>query len=139
MRILRVLSLACTTLLCATFAFAQFDSASVSGAIRDASGAILPGVTVRLTNAGNGVARDAITNESGLYTFANVPVGDYRIAAALQGFKSITQDGVRVSSSQNIRVDIQMEIGTVSEVITVQAATTMVDTSVLARTVRAEQ
>jgi hypothetical protein len=46
---------------------------------------------------------------------------------------------VRVSSSQNIRVDVQMEVGAVSEAITVAAATTMVDTSVLARTVRASR
>jgi hypothetical protein len=140
MRILRVLWLAAAMLLVTSASgFAQFDSAAVSGAIRDSSGAVLPGVTVTLTNVGNGVRRDATTNDTGLYTFPNVPVGDYRVSAALQGFKTITQDGVRVSSSQNIRVDMQMEVGAVSEVITVQAATTMVDTAVLARTVRAEQ
>src|SRR3954470_11260953 len=98
MRILGVLSFACTTLLCSTLAYAQFDSAAVSGAIRDASGAILPGVAVTLTNVGSSTARNAITNDNGLYTFANVPVGDYRISATLQGFKTITQDAVRVSS-----------------------------------------
>ena len=138
MRYLRVLVFA-GALLCSTTVFAQFDSAAVSGAIRDASGAILPGVTVTLTNVASGISRDAVTNESGIYTFANVLVGDYRLTAALTGFRTITQEGVRVSSSQNIRVDIQMELGAVSEEITVQAATTMVDTSVLARTVRAEQ
>jgi len=118
MRKLRVLVFACTTLLCSTTVFAQFDSAAVSGAIRDASGAILPGVTVALTNVASGISRDAVTNESGIYTVANVLVGDYRLTAALTGFRTITQEGVRVSSSQNIRVDIQMELGAVSEEIT---------------------
>ena len=139
MKLLRLAWIACTVLLYATGAYAQFDSAAVSGAIRDTTGAVLPGVNVTLTNIGTGLAREAVTNDAGLYTFANVPVGDYRITTSLQGFKTITQGGVRVSGGQNIRVDVQMEVGALNETITVQAATTLVDTAVLARTVRSEQ
>ena len=74
-------------LLLAAPARAQFDTAQVSGAIQDNTGGVLPGVDVVLVASGTGLERRAVTNESGLYTFANVPVGDYRINATLAGFK----------------------------------------------------
>ena len=125
--------------MCATSAHAQFDSANISGVVQDTTGAILPGVDVTLTNVGTKIARQAVTNEAGLYTFPNVPVGEYQITARLSGFKPITKSGVQVNAGLNIRVDVALEIGAVSETIQVQAATTLVDTSVIGRTVRAEQ
>jgi hypothetical protein len=120
-------------------ASAQFDTAQVSGAIQDSSGAVLPGVSVVLVNEGTRLERQAVTNESGLYTFANVPVGDYRINASLDGFKPIARTGVRVNAGLNIRVDMSLEIGGLSETVQVSAATTLVDTSVIGRTVSAAQ
>ena len=64
-------------LLLAAPAWAQFDTAQVSGTILDTSGGVLPGVDVVLVAEGTGLERRAVTNESGLYTFPNVPVGDY--------------------------------------------------------------
>ena len=125
--------------MCATSAHAQFDSANISGVVQDTTGAILPGVDVTLTNVGTKIARQAVTNEAGLYTFPNVPVGEYQITAMLSGFKPITKAGVQVNAGLNIRVDVALEVGALSETIQVQAATTLVDTSVLGRTVRAEQ
>jgi hypothetical protein len=120
-------------------AFAQFDTAQVSGAIRDTTGAVLPGVDVTLTAIGTGLERRAVSNEAGLYTFANVPVGDYRINATLTGFNPVARTGVRVNAGINIRVDIEMSLGGLTETVQVEAATTLVDTSVIGRTVRAEQ
>ena len=57
---------------------AQFDSAQLSGIVRDTTGGVLPGVDVTLTSVGTGLERRAVTNESGLYTFTNVPVGEYK-------------------------------------------------------------
>jgi hypothetical protein len=124
---------------CATSAHAQFDSATISGVVQDTTGAILPGVDVTLTNVGTKIARQAVTNEAGLYTFPNVPVGEYQVTAMLSGFKPITKAGVQVNAGLNIRVDVALEVGALSETIQVQAATTLVDTSVIGRTVRAEQ
>ena len=69
---------ACLLLLYAASAHAQFDSAQISGVVQDTTGAVLPGVDVTLVNVGTGNERRAVTNEAGLYTFPNVPVGDYR-------------------------------------------------------------
>ena len=129
----------CVTLLVAASAHAQFDSAQISGVVRDATGAILPGVDVVLLNAGTSNERRTVTNEAGLYTFPNVPVGEYRITAALSGFKPITKAGVQVSAGFNIRVDVSLDVGPVTETVQVEAAATLVDTSVIGRTVRAEQ
>jgi hypothetical protein len=128
-----------TVLLFAAPALAQFDTAQVSGAIQDSSGAVLPGVDVVLVNEATRLERRAVTNESGLYTFANVPVGDYRINAMLDGFKPIARTGVRVNAGVNIRVDMSLEIGGLTETVQVSAATTLVDTSVIGRTVSAAQ
>src|SRR5262245_6529220 len=129
----------CVIVLCATSAHAQFDSANISGVVQDTTGAVLPGVTVTLVNVGTKNERETVTNEAGLYTFPNVPVGEYRITAVLSGFKPITKAGVSVNAGLNIRVDVALEVGALSETIQVQAATTLVDTSVIGRTVRAEQ
>ncbi len=129
----------CVVLLVAASADAQFDSAQVSGVVRDTTGAVLPGVDVTLVDAGTSNERRAVTNEAGLYTFPNVPVGEYRITATISGFKPITKSGVQVSAGLNIRVDVSLDVGGIAETVQVEAAATLVDTSVIGRTVRAEQ
>jgi len=134
---LSLLLLACLTL--AAPAWAQFDTAQVSGTILDSSGGVLPGVDVVLVAEGTGLERRAVTNEAGLYNFPNVPVGDYRINATLSGFKPVARTGVRVNAGLKIRVDVSLEVGGLTEVVQVQAATTIIDTGVIGRTVRSEQ
>src|SRR6187431_1409109 len=112
-------------LLLAAPAWAQFDTAQVSGSIQDSSGGVLPGVDVVLVAEGTGLERRAVTNEAGLYTFPNVPVGAYRINATLSGFQPVARTGVRVNAGLNIRVDIQLQIGGLAETVQVQAATTL--------------
>src|SRR5262245_31738004 len=129
----------CVIVLGATPAHAQFDSAQISGVVQDTTGAVLPGVDVTLVNVGTRIERQAVTNEGGLYTFPTVPVGEYRITAMLSGFKPLTKSNVQVNAGLNIRVDVALEVGALSETIQVQAATTLVDTSVIGRTLRAEQ
>src|SRR5688500_11833328 len=109
--LLRSLALTLVIFVFATSAFAQFDSAQVSGTIQDSTGAILPGVDVTLVNVGTSQQRQAITNDAGLYNFPNVPVGEYRINATLQGFKAVQRTGVQVSAGVNIRVDVRLEVG----------------------------
>src|SRR5215217_6532774 len=75
-----------------TFSFTQFSyaqqSGTVKGTITDETGAIIPATTVRLV-AGNGTAREAQTNESGVYTFAGVKPGSYTLRIALPGFSPV--------------------------------------------------
>jgi hypothetical protein len=120
-------------------ASAQFDTAQVAGVIQDKSGGVLPGVDVVLVAGGTGLERRAVTNESGLYTFPNVPVGDYTVNAMLSGFKPVSRTGVRVNAGVNIRVDVQLELGGLTETVQIEAARTLVDTGVIGRTVGADQ
>jgi hypothetical protein len=136
----RLVAATCVAVLfCAASANAQFDSAQISGVVQDTTGAVLPGVDVTLTNVGTKIERQAVTNEAGLYTFPNVPVGQYQITAMLSGFRPVTKSDVQVNAGVNIRVDVSLEVGALSETISVEAATTLVDTSVIGRTLRAEQ
>jgi carboxypeptidase family protein len=129
----------CVMVLCAVSAHAQFDSAQISGVVQDTTGAVLPGVDVVLVNVGTRIERQTVTNEAGVYTFPNVPVGEYRITVMLSGFKPITKSNVQVNAGLNIRVDVSLEVGALTETVQVEAATTLVDTSVIGRTLRAEQ
>ena len=110
-------------ILCAGPVQAQFDSAQVSGVVQDTTGAVLPGVDVTLINTATNQARRTVTNEAGVYTFPNTPVGTYTVAASLAGFKGFSQTGVQVNAGVNIRVDVGLAIGAVSETVQVEGAT----------------
>src|SRR5688572_7413009 len=116
----RVLLPLAALLILAAPASAQFDTAQLSGAIQDTTGAVLPGVDVVLVAEGTGLERRAVTNEAGLYTFPNVPVGDYRINATIPGFKPAARTGVRINAGVNVRVDIQLELGGLTETVQVE-------------------
>src|SRR5438128_11683820 len=79
-------------LLCAISAYGQaFDTGQVSGSARDASGSVIPGVSVTVKNEAQGQERQAVTNEQGYYVFPNLQVGPYTVTAALPGFKKFVK------------------------------------------------
>ena len=84
---------------------AQQFTGGLRGAVRDANG-VIPGVTVALTNEGTAISREAATNEQGQYNFSAVTPGTYTVKAALQGFKSYENKGVRIGTQQFITLDI---------------------------------
>jgi hypothetical protein len=96
--------------------------------VKDAQG-VIPGVTVTLTNEGNGVSRDTISNASGEYSFPAVEAGDYAVRVAVQGFKTFERKGIRIGTQQFITLDIVLEVGTVAETITVTADAPLIETS----------
>ena len=69
-------------------AAAQTSNATLQGIIADTSGAVLPGVTVKLESPSTGLSRDVVTNTSGVYVFNFLPAGGYVVAAELSGFKT---------------------------------------------------
>jgi len=104
-------------------------SGQINGAVTDASGGVLPGVTVEAINAGTGAVRTAVTGSDGLYTIPLLPPGNYTVKASLQGFRTSQREGVRVTVSETARVAFQLEVGQLSETITVSAEATLVETS----------
>ena len=88
-RVLAVVLFFCA--LASTAARAQTPTGQISGRVTDASGAVLPGVDVTVTQTDTGLVRSAITNETGQYVVPSLPIGPYRLEAALQGFRTFVQ------------------------------------------------
>src|SRR5687768_15340073 len=105
----------------ATFAFAQSQAAngSFEGTVSDVQQGVLPGVTVTITNVDTGAERSVISNDAGFYRALLLPLGRYRVVAELQGFKRFEQDGITLQAGQTAVVNLTLEVGAVSETITV--------------------
>jgi trimeric autotransporter adhesin len=112
----------------AALASAQSFQGGVRGAVKDSQG-IIPGVTVTLTNEGNNVSRDTVTNDSGEFSFPALDAGNYSIKAGITGFKTFERRGIRVGTQQFITLDIVLEVGTLQETITVTADAPLIETS----------
>src|SRR5262245_64235990 len=118
---LRVLLSSILSLALALPALAQSQAANgaIEGTVTDASGGVLPGVTVTIVNLETGIDRVVITNEKGLYRAPLLPLGTYRVVAELQGFKKFEQTGIKLSVGDTATVNATLAVGTVSETITV--------------------
>ena len=109
-------------------AFAQFDSASVVGTVRDASGSVLPGAKVTLTNVDTSISVVKTAGDDGNYEFAAVKPGTYVVTGEKAGFALALVDNVRVQVSARLRVDLQLAVGQVTEKVEVTATSPLVET-----------
>ena len=107
---------------------AQDFRGGVVGRITDESGAVLPGVTVTVTNRDTNVTNNAVTNESGSYSLLYLTPGSYKVGAELQGFKKVLRENVEVRLGDRLEIDFKMEVGGLSEVINVAADTPLLET-----------
>src|SRR6266487_978273 len=107
-------------------------TAQISGAVRDQSGAVLPGVEVMATQTDTGIIRSTVTNETGSYTLSNLALGPYRLEASLPGFRTYRQTGIVLQVDSNPVINLVLEIGQVSEQVEVQANAALVETRSLA-------
>jgi hypothetical protein len=106
---------------------AQTSNATLQGTISDQSGAVLPGVTIRLQSLATGLQRDTVTNTSGLYVFNFLPAGRYEVTAELSGFKSVKHDDVQLEIGQNLSLDMKLEVGRVEETVVVEGTAPLLD------------
>src|SRR5262245_45754941 len=111
-----------------TRAFAQFDTASVVGTVRDASGAVVPSATVTLTSTTTGITTAKVTGPEGTYEFFTVRPGVYLVTAEKTGFSLALVDNVQVLVAARMRVDLQMAVGQVSGKVEVTAASPLLET-----------
>jgi outer membrane receptor protein involved in Fe transport len=107
---------------------AQALYGSVTGTVADGSGAAVPGATVSFKNEGTGLELTAVTDASGVYTIRNIPGGTYTMKASLQGFKEYLQTGIPVTVNSIVRVNGRLEIGSLSETVTVVSETAVLKT-----------
>ena len=105
----------------AALAMAQSSNASISGRVKDATGAVIPGANISVKNSETNVARATTSNAEGIYIIANLIPGPYKLTADFQGFKSVEQGPFTLRVGDRVTLDLTMEIGAQAERITVSS------------------
>src|SRR5579863_356364 len=108
---------------------AQQYSGTITGTVTDPSGAAIAGAAVTATNTGNNASYSTTTSEQGVYSFAQLPVGVYNIVVKQGSFKEFTTKAVEVHVSTTTEVNVKLELGAASEMISVEASAVQVQTA----------
>ena len=108
---------------------AQDFRGRVNGTVTDDTGAVLPGVTVTVSSPALMQPQVQVTSATGDYRFLALPPGVYNLNFELTGFKSVNREGIRVVINQTLTVDMQLQVATLQETVTVTGASPVVDTS----------
>jgi hypothetical protein len=104
-------------------------SQEISGQVEDTTGSVVPNVAVTVRNTDTGLTRTATSNQSGFYVVSNLPIGVYEISAQAPGFKKFNLTGVTLTVNSKLAVNVKLEVGAVSESVTVAADAVQVDTA----------
>src|SRR5579864_6498582 len=99
-------------------AWGQVVGASITGAVKDASGAGLPEALVTITNTETGAERKLVTDDAGRYSAPSVPVGPYQVLAEKVGFSSQVRTGITLAVGQRSVVDITLPVGELRQILT---------------------
>jgi hypothetical protein len=108
--------------------FAQFETATVVGTVRDTSGAVVPSAKVTLTNRATGVSVERMSDGNGNFEFFTVRIGTYLVSAEKDGFSIAVIDDVQVTVGARQRVDLSMAVGQLSETVEVSARSVLLQT-----------
>lgn len=131
MRRLQIWSLALgIVVLIAGTAFGQGASATtgaINGRVTDATGGVMPGVTVTIASPSMQGVRTAVTSDDGSYRFPAVPPGDYRITYELAGFATVIREGIRVGLGFTATINIELKVASLTESVTVSGQSPVVD------------
>jgi len=129
----RILSLICAAALVAGLwprsVEAQAVTGTILGTVTDASGAVLPGVTVTVTNQDTAFNRTVVSDQLGEYTAPSLPTGTYTVEGELSGFKTMSLSNIRLGVDQRVRIDLRLEVGDIAETVTIEASTPLVQAS----------
>ena len=96
---------------------AQSDRATMTGTVKDSSGAIIPGVSVTATNLQTKVKTSATTSDLGLYRILNLAVGQYSVLFVKGGFQPLDQTGITLTISQVAEIDVTLKVSAVTQTI----------------------
>ncbi|HME06717.1 MAG TPA: TonB-dependent receptor [Bryobacteraceae bacterium] len=123
-----ILASVLSAIVCCGLAHSQAVNATLLGAVTDSTGAIIPGAKVVVTEVNTNISHTGKTNESGNYTFPDLPPGDYSVRVEIAGFKAETRTNVALLVNTSTRVDVQLQPGNVSESVIVSAAPALLET-----------
>src|SRR3954470_8066985 len=118
-----------TIFLLAGVALSQSGQGSVEGTITDTSGAVVPGVNIKLTNAGTGLSFTTASNESGYFRFPVVPVGTYDLTAESKAFAAFAQRGFPVNVGSAVNLPISLNVAGQKEAVEVTGELPVVETT----------
>lgn len=107
--------------------WAQANRGSITGIVTDTSGAVVPGVAVEATNTATNVPTSTVSNTEGIYVLPNLPPGNYSVAFTRDGFEKLLRPGVTVNSTQVVRIDVSLRVGTVTSTVTVSGGAPVLD------------
>jgi hypothetical protein len=124
-----VLSLPLLTLYATTFALAQSTDASISGAVVDPTGKVIPDAIIEILNEETEVYYGGKTNGAGIYSVAILPPGQYRVQASKEGFKTIIKAGITLNVQSALALNFTLPIGAASETVTVDSGSSMLNTT----------
>lgn len=122
-----------TAALCVSAGFAQEFRATITGRAIDSSGAIVPNVTVRAINIASNETSTATTDTNGVYTIPFLRPGQYNLTATASGFKSFTRSNITLVVGQQAGIDIPLEVGQLTETVTVEANAAILETQTASR------
>ena len=133
--------LAAAVILAPAALLAQSTFGTILGTVTDSSGAVVPKARIVITNQAENVSRAAVTDQYGNYEAVNLKAGAYTVAAEATGFKSVKTAPLELTTRQTLRVDLKLELGQVSETVSVTAAAPVVttDTATIASTFDTKQ
>ncbi len=120
-------SVLCMLVLAAGFCFAQSDLGSITGFVKDPSGASIPNAKVTVRNQ-SGLQRQATTNETGLYQITNIPPGIYALSVEAAGFKRYESNDNKLDPSSNLAIDATLAVGAATETVQVTASAAQLQT-----------
>ena len=120
-------SISALMLLFAVSAFAAITG-TTSGTVTDSSGAVLPGVTVTVLNQDTGIKQTEVSDGRGFYSFPALDVGNYTVSVSQTGFASYQEAGIKIDANSSVRADIQLKVGSVTQVTEVTANPVQIET-----------
>ena len=110
------------------FLFAQSERGTISGTVRDTTGAVIPAAKITITNTATGVASSLTSNEVGEFTVPNLSVGQYNVQVEKEGFRPALINNLTVNASMNVRADVNLEVGESRQAVEVQATALQLQT-----------
>ena len=111
----------CCVIVLSAIAFAQSDRGTITGTVTDPAGAVIGAATIKAKNTANGIEYTTAATNTGNYTLAQLQPGPYELSVSMSGFKTLVRTGLTVVSAQTLRVDAALEIGALTESVTVPA------------------
>lgn len=113
--------------LCTGLTLGAQTNGNISGYVKDPSGSVVTGAQIKLTNQQTGAARTSVTDDTGFYQLLGLVSGTYTVEAEASGFKRSRKPGILLAVDANVRADVALQLGQVTESVEVTSAATLVD------------